>query len=87
LAVGRTQEVIVNFAFVVVVVAAVSGLLSELALRAIAPQAGPALSLAIMALALIGAASRMGQPKKRQEQQPVPVPMKTGGARESLSPV
>lgn len=77
-----------NFAFVVVLVAAVSGLASELALRTFAPTAGPALSLVIMALALIGAASRIGVKKHKQPTPaPAPAPMKTAGASQSLAPV
>jgi hypothetical protein len=75
----------VNFAFVVVVVAVVSGLASELALRTFAPTAGPALSLVIMAVAMIGAASRVGG-KKEEKPAPAPAPIKTG-AGQSLAPV
>lgn len=78
-----------NFAFVVVLVAAVSGLASELALRTFAPNAGPALSLVIMALALIGAASRVGTGKSKEVSPtpaPAPAPLKTG-AGQSLAPV
>jgi hypothetical protein len=77
----------VNFAFVVMVVAAVSGLVAELALRTFAPTAGPALALGIMALALIGAASRIGV-KKDAEKSPTPAPVKVKtGAGQSLQPV
>jgi hypothetical protein len=48
----------VNFAFLVVVVAAGSGLVSQVALRPIAPHAGPILALAIMAVALLVASTR-----------------------------
>ncbi len=67
-----------NFAFVVVVIAAVSGLASDLALRAIAPHAGPALALALMAVALLGAAWVRG---RRPSPKPAPRP-----ASESLTP-
>jgi hypothetical protein len=84
------EEVSVNFAFVVVLVAAVSGVAAELALRTFAPNAGPALSLVIMALALIGAATRVGGKKQKPEPEPVPAPVpvkvKTG-AGGSLAPV
>ena len=42
-----------NFPFIVVLVAATSGVLSDLALRNVAPQAGPAVALILMAAALI----------------------------------
>jgi hypothetical protein len=51
----------VNFAFVVVVVAAVSGIASEVALRGVAPESASALALCIMAFALLGAAWRLGK--------------------------
>jgi hypothetical protein len=51
----------VNFAFVVVVVAAVSGISSDLALRAVAPEAGPVLALFIMSVACLVAAARVGR--------------------------
>jgi hypothetical protein len=44
-----------------VVVAAVSGISSDLALRAVAPQAGPVLALFIMAVACLAAAARVGR--------------------------
>lgn len=73
-----------NFAFVVVVLAAVSGLGSELALRSVAPSAGPALALFIMAVALIGAAWKQGKAKETTK------PERAAGASsavQSLSPV
>lgn len=75
-----------NFAFIVVVVAAVSGLLAELALRTFAPSAGPALALGIMAVALIGTASRLGV-KKEAGRSPTPAPVKVKTAGQSLQPI
>jgi len=46
----------VNFPFFVVLVAAVCGLVFESALRSIAPEAGPAIALALMAVATIAGA-------------------------------
>jgi ribose/xylose/arabinose/galactoside ABC-type transport system permease subunit len=46
----------VNFPFFVVLVAAICGLLFESALRSIAPEAGPAIALALMAAATIAGA-------------------------------
>ena len=45
-----------NFPFFVVLAAAVSGLIFESALRSIAPAAGPAIALALMAAATIAGA-------------------------------
>ena len=47
-----------NFAFVVVVIAAVSGLASNFLLRPIAPDAGPALALGVSQAALIARITR-----------------------------
>jgi hypothetical protein len=55
----------VNFAFIVVLVAAVSGLASEVALRAVAPDLGPALALALMAVGLLVAAWGRGRESSR----------------------
>jgi hypothetical protein len=80
----------VNFAFVVVVLAAVTGLASELALRTIAPQAGPALAMAVMAIALISTAAwRSGSASSRAravEEKPRRVKSLVGTAGESLAP-
>jgi len=56
----------VNFAFVVVVIAAVSGLVSNFLLRPVAPDAGPALALAVMAIGLLGAAWTRGKKPARK---------------------
>ncbi len=72
-----------NFAFIVVVLAAISGLLSELLLRDIAPAAAPVVALSIMAIALIGTAWRQG---KKEAPATVKAP-RGAGAGESLAPV
>ncbi len=72
-----------NFPFIVVVVAAVSGLASELALRNVAPQVGPIFALMLMAVAvLVGARllARKGEEKRVREARVM------GGAGESLHP-
>ncbi len=65
-----------NFAFVVVVIAAAGGISSELALRAVAPESGPVLALFIMAIALLVAAARVGRAPKRE---PAPAPSTQSG--------
>jgi hypothetical protein len=71
----------VNFAFVVVVVAAALGIASQLALNAIAPGTGPALGLFIMAVGLLATAWTQGK-KKAPERAPV-----EKAASQSLAPV
>jgi hypothetical protein len=51
----------VRFAFVVVLVAALSGLASEVALRAISPDLGPPLALFLIAIGLFVAAWGRGR--------------------------
>ena len=76
-----------NFAFVVVVIAAVSGLASNLLLRPIAPDAGPALALALMAVALLGAAWSRGWSRgKKPASKPSAAESLQGAAGESISP-
>jgi hypothetical protein len=71
----------VNFAFVVVVIAAVSGLVSNLLLRPIAPDSGPALALGMMAVALLGAAWTRGRkPSSKRSSD------RMRGSNESISP-
>jgi hypothetical protein len=72
----------VNVPFIVVVVAAAGGVLSDLALRTIAPQAGPAVALVLMAAALIVGGRLTG---KRPT--PKPAPARARSATESLRPI
>ncbi len=73
-----------NFAFVVVVLAALTGLAAQLALRTIAPESGPALALAVMALGLLGAAWRTGRKRVEVTQRATMRMPKSAG--ESLAP-
>lgn len=56
-----------NHAFLVVVVAALSGLAAQLALRLVLPHAGPILALLVTALALLVAAWRSRKPVAEAE--------------------
>jgi hypothetical protein len=77
----------VNFAFVVVVIAAISGIASEVALRAVAPESASALALCVMAVALLGSAWRLGR-KPAEQRNEAAVPKTAGaGANQSLAPV
>jgi len=84
---SRGEVPTVNFPFIVVVVAAIAGVVAELALRRIAPESGPVVALVLMAAAvLIGAVcASAGWPSL-----PRPVPSRVGystGANESLNSV
>jgi hypothetical protein len=79
---SRGEVFTVNFPFVVVVIACICGLASELALRTIAPQAGPAVALMLMATALIVGGrllARRPEPKRARS--------RTRSATESLNPI
>jgi uncharacterized membrane protein len=78
-----------SFAFIVVVLAAVTGLVSEVALRAIAPESASALALCVMASALLLVASRMGRKAgARAAPAPTPAPVVSEArAEQSLAPV
>jgi hypothetical protein len=60
----------VNFAFLVVLVAAVSGLASLTLLRTVFPGSGPAVALAIMAVALIMGARRRRSVERAASREP-----------------
>jgi hypothetical protein len=66
------------------VLAAVSGVASEIALRAVAPASASALALCVMAIGLIGSAWLVG--RKSEVREPVPRNVKAA-AGESLAPV
>lgn len=69
-----------NFPFFVVLAAAVCGLLFESALRTIAPEAGPAIALALMAAATIAGARLLS---RRRADKPATVEHSAG---HSLNP-
>jgi hypothetical protein len=71
----------VNFPFFVVLAAAVFGLVFEAALRTIAPEAGPAIALALMAAATIAGARLLS--RRRAAAKPATV---EHGAGQSLNP-
>jgi MYXO-CTERM domain-containing protein len=80
----------VNIAFLVVVVAASTGLASLFALRPLAPTAGPIVALAVMAVALLVAARRQRKlaslPSPEEVTVPAAVPVPVQGVSESLKP-
>ena len=71
-----------NFPFVVVVIASIFGLASELALRNIAPQSGPAVALMLMAAAFIVGGRLIGR-----RPAPKPARARVRDASESLNPI
>jgi hypothetical protein len=75
----------VNFAFVVVLVAAATGIASQLALASVSPSSGPTLGLFVMAVALLGTARWQG--KKKGEGASAPAPGVEKPASQSLAPV
>ena len=75
-----------NFAFVVVLVAAATGIASQLALASVSPSSGPTLGLFVMAVALLGTA-RWQSKKKGAAASSRPAPMMEKPASQSLAPV
>lgn len=69
-----------TFAFLVVVIAAASGIASEMALRSVAPDSASALALCVMAASMLLAAWRLGR-----KPEPAPIPKEAAG--QSLAPV
>lgn len=71
-----------NFAFVVVLLAAATGIASQLALASVAPSSGPTLGLFVMAVALLGTARWQGRKKEASRSTPV-----EKAASQSLAPI